>query len=236
MVWSMLFNAFLFSFLYSGISRCDSRGTQVIYSSKAVVSYSPEADQVRFQIRLYDADAQHPVVEAHVRLYAVLKDRPVPRPLRILQPDDELGAMLFSSWPTVVSHHIDLYSLLHPHDTNLPPVAPSGLVLRQADSPTASREDVICPICGESYGTYERWLRHVKFQQIVEEKDDYPLEGTHLELTNEDIKEMKKELEPIKDMAVLRKYFEQHVSEVICVFEAIDPLGKSANHTPPAFH
>ena len=226
MVWSMLFNAFLFAFLYSGISKCDARGNQVVYSSRAVVSYSPESNQVRFQIRLYDADAEHPVVEAHMRLYAVLKDRPVPRPLRIIQPNDELGAMLFSSWPTVVSHHIDLYSLLHPNDTTLPPLNPSGLVLRQCDSSTANREEVICPVCGESYGTYERWIRHVKFQKIVEEKDNYPQEGTHLELTDEDCTVMKNELKPIQDMTVLRNYFEQHVSEVIAVFEAIDPLCK----------
>lgn len=225
MVWSMLFNAFLFAFLYSGVSKCDARGNQVVYSSKAVVSYSPESDQVRFQIRIYDADAEHPVVEAHVRLYVVLKDRPVPRPLRILQPDDELGAMLFSSWPTVVSHHVDLYSLLHPHDMT-PPLPQAGLVLRQSDSTTASREEVICPVCGESYGSYERWMRHVNFQKIVEEKDDYPLKGTHLELTDQDCEEFKEELKPIQDVNVLRKYFEENVSEVICVFEAIDPLSK----------
>ena len=45
---------------------------------------------------------------------------------------------------------------------------PSGLILRQVDGTTASRDDVICPICGESYGTMERWTNHVRYQQIVE--------------------------------------------------------------------
>ena len=38
MVWSMLFNAFLFAFLYNRIGRSESRGAQVVNSNNAVVS------------------------------------------------------------------------------------------------------------------------------------------------------------------------------------------------------
>jgi hypothetical protein len=128
MVWSMMFNAFLFAFFYTSLAKSSARGIQVLFSNKAIVS--TEGDQVRLQIRIYDLDPTHPVVEAHVRLYAWTKHRPVPRPLRLLQPNDELGALLYMSMPTVVTHHIDTYSMLHPTSNVEFPVAPSGLVVR----------------------------------------------------------------------------------------------------------
>lgn len=100
MVWSMLFNAIMFAFFYSRVARCDARAVQVIFSDKAIVSIN--RGQMRFQARVFDVDARLPVVEAHVRMYAVMKNKPVPRPLRLLQPNDELGGMLFLSMPTVV--------------------------------------------------------------------------------------------------------------------------------------
>ena len=173
-------------------------------------------------LRLFDADAKHPVVEAHVRFYCIMKHRPVPRPLRLLQPDDDLGGMLFLSFPTVVNHHVDLYSLLHPPTASMT-MTPHGLPLRQADGATANRDDVICPVCGESYGTLERWKNHVKFSQIAEEKDEWPVEGTHLSLNMSEI-EQQTGLRPTDDLEELKEYFQRNVSEVICVTEGIDPL------------
>ena len=268
MAFSLLFNAFLITFVYNRLGRSELRGTQVIYSQKALVSIV--SGQVRFQIRVFDADAKYPVVEAHIRMYCVMTDRPVPRPLRLLQPDDDLGGVLFLSFPTVASHHIDLYSLLHPptpspnsddtngtttfghnnnntnnnHDHYSIPNRPSGLVLREADGTTGSRDDFICPICAESYGTRERWIRHVRYQQIVEEKDEYPTVGTHLSL---DVDELSRNSQQYPDESVtvsrrtldneeelkekeqallfqMKEYFQQHVSEVICVVEGIDPI------------
>lgn len=220
MAWSMIFNAFLLAFLYARLGRAESRGSQVICSSKALVS---EVDgQLRFQVRLFDADARHPVVEAHVRLYAVMKHRPVPRPLRLLQPDDDMGGMLFLSFPSVVNHHVDLYSLLHPPTTNTS-MNPSGLVLREVDGATCGRDDVICPVCGESYGSLERWKNHVRYQQIVEAKDEYPIEGTHLSLNLKEI-EKKCDLKATNNLDELKNYFQNNVSEIICVVEGIDPM------------
>lgn len=220
MTWSMMFNAFLFAFFYSRLAKCDARGAQVVFSNKAIVTKVD--DQLRFQIRVYDVDAESPVIEAHVRLYAVTKRRPVPRPLRVLQPDDDNGAMLFLSLPSVVSHHIDVYSLLHPPKAL--PVNPSGLILRQADSAACNREDVVCPVCAESYGTYARLRRHIKYQQMVEEHDEYPVEGSHLALkkTGANIRNVYK---PTMDMAAVKSYFENEISEIIVVVEAIEPIG-----------
>jgi hypothetical protein len=217
----MLFNAFLTAFLFSHMSRSDARGAQVIFAEKAVVSLV--AGQIQLQIRCYDADAKHPVVEAHVRLYCVSKDRPVPHPLRVLQPNDDFGAALFLSFPTVISHHIDAYSLLSPpvtvHDHTTATVHPAGLDLRQIDSHIAEREEIFCPVCAESYGTHERWQRHVRYQQMVEGKEGYPVETSHLALQESDLRPP-----VVKTLAELRDYFAQHLSEIIVVVEGIDPL------------
>ena len=220
MVWSMLFNAFLFAFFYTRLATSDARGVQVLFSKQAVVSVVD--GQVRFQFRVYDIDARHPVVEAHVRLYCLTLDRPVQRALRVLQPNDELGSALFLSMPCVVSHHIDRYSLLHPPlDAGLSPL-PSGLVLRQVDATTGGRDDFYCPVCAESYGTCDRWVRHVRYQQMLENHDGYPVEGSHLSISEQDLTSPEPENENSIDS--LREYFQQHVSEVVCIVEGIDPL------------
>ena len=218
MVWSMLFNAFFIAFMFARLGRSELRGAQVVASNQAIVSLSSNG-QVRFQLRLFDIDAKYPVIEAHVRLYAVKKDRPVPRQLRILQPNDDLGAVLFLSLPYVVAHHIDVYSMLHPYTPQSD--LSSGLILRQVDSATANREEIFCPICGESYGTHDRWARHARYQQIVERKDGYPIEGTHLSLM---AKDFLPPLQPTTNLTELKEFFQQEIAEVICVVEGIDPL------------
>lgn len=215
MIWSILFNALLISFFYASLARAENRGNQVILSNKAIVSMVD--GQVRFQVRVFDIDAANPVLEARVRLYAVTKSRPVPRPLRMLQPNDELVAMLFMSVPSVVTHRVDLYSLLHPPCETR--VEPSGLVVRQADSGSGGREDVTCPVCGESYGTHERWRNHVKFQRIAEETCGYPIVGTHLSLKESDFM-----LAPTIDVERLKDYIASEISEVFAVVEGIEPL------------
>ena len=219
-VWSMLFNAFLITFVYNRLGRSETRSIQTIFCDKALVSVVD--GQVRFQVRIFDCDTKHPVVEAHVRMYGVMKQRPVPRPLRILQPDDTLYAMLFLSFPSVVSHHIDIYSMLHPPVMTML-MKPKGLVLRQADGFTANRNDIVCPICGESYGTFDRWLNHVRYQQIVESHNDPPVANLHLTL---DVAEIEKEphSKAIKDIETLKQYFKENVSEILCLVEGIDPL------------
>ena len=190
-------------------------------AQKAVVSVVD--GQIRFQVRVYDVDAAHPIVEAHVRLFAVTKDRPVPRPLRLLQPNDEFGGMLFLSVPTVIAHHVDVYSLLHPPvDT---PVRPSGLVLRSVDSETCNREDIVCQVCGESYGSYDRWRTHVLYQRIIEEKDGFPIASTHLSLSRADFAPLsQKDPPPATVLKNIESYFESEISEVICVVEGIEPV------------
>ncbi|GKY94723.1 hypothetical protein MPSEU_000437800 [Mayamaea pseudoterrestris] len=218
---SLLFNACLIAIVTGRIANSSLRAIQVIFSDKAIVSVM--AGQVRLQIRVFDADARHPVVEAHVRLYAVMKDKPVPRPLRLIQPNDDQGAKMLLSLPQVICHHIDLYSLLHPPKPDNPTNAVrNGLDLRQADSLTCTREEVVCPVCSETYGTFERWVRHVQFNQIVEREDEIPVKGSHLEVKPEELNLNR--YKPSSNLHAMQTHFEQEVSEVICVVEGIDPL------------
>ena len=92
-LYSMLFNAFFLSFLVNRLARSEARFAQVVNSDKAIVTLAEaqvanHEPQIRLQFRLFDMDARHPVVEAHVRCYVIMKRRPIPRPLRLLQPDD----------------------------------------------------------------------------------------------------------------------------------------------------
>lgn len=253
MLWSMIFNAILLAFLYTRLSRSSSRGIQVIFSEKAICTI--DRNQIRFQIRLYDADAANPIVEAHVRLYAIAKHQPEPRTLRILHPCDELSSMLFLSLPSLVTHHVDMHSRLHPpvpdpeESTMIPrPFDGQGLILREADARVGNRDDFSCPICGEAYGTFERWVRHVRYQQIAEKKDGWPIAGSHLSITEEELQMpddpitkysgrtlggddettekdrtswVEKEATIIHDV---REHFENEISEVLCIVEGIDPF------------
>jgi hypothetical protein len=194
---------------------------QVIFSDKAIVSLSigDSNNQVRFQVRVYDVDAKHPVVEARCRMYAVLKERAVPIMLRLIQPNDELGAPLFLSLPSVIVHHLDHYSALHPHTTL--PVSTAGLTLRQVDSIISNREEVVCPICGESYGTHKRWVDHVHNQLRNERKFNFPVKGTHQSLTEE---QLLKSQPPQATLQELQHYFQNEVAEVIVIVSGQDPL------------
>ena len=223
MVFSMMFNAFLFAFFYTRVGKADSRGNQILFSSKAIVSIVD--GQVRFQVRMYDVDALHPVLEATIRMYVVTKSQPVPKRVRVLQPNDEFGSMLFLSLPAVASHHIDMYSLLHP--PRVTPIDPSGLTLRQVDAVISSRLEVLCPVCAQNFGTYERWVSHMKYMVIMEGVGDIQRKSTRLHSNTPKSEYMSAPPEYTTaslDIEVFKRHFDNEISEVICVVEAIEPI------------
>ena len=198
---SMMFNAFLFSFFFTRLAKSESRAVQVVFSDKIVVRVT-ERGTIVWQARVYDVDQGHGIVEAHVRMYALLKHKdadghPQLVQLRIVSPNDDLGGVLFLNIPTVVTHEMDYYSPLYPSYKD--PAArkyrlsSGGLLLREVDSITGSREEIFCPVCGESYGDFRRLRMHIKYNQMVEKKDDYPLEGSHRELKLEGDKDDEEE-------------------------------------------
>lgn len=64
-------------------------------------------------------------------------------------------------------------------------------------------------------------VKHVKYQRIAEKKDDFPVEGTHLSVSEDDLKRPK--YATTKDLKSVQEYFQSEVSEVIFVVEGIDP-------------
>lgn len=73
MLYSLLFNAFLFAFFFARLSRSENRGFQVIFGDKAVIRRGDDG-RWTMSVRIYDCDPRHPLVEAHVRFYAVQHD------------------------------------------------------------------------------------------------------------------------------------------------------------------
>lgn len=127
MVMSMMYQAFLFAFFFARLGRAENRGNQVVFSNKAVLRRRKGDGRWVFEFRVYDTDPAHPIVEAHVRLVAIRHPRTNNKdgtpssvktePLRLWKPNDELGGMILTSVPTVVSHHIDIHSSLSPRRT-----------------------------------------------------------------------------------------------------------------------
>jgi hypothetical protein len=218
-------NAFLFAFFFARLAKSESRAIQVVFSSKCVVRMN-ERGRLVCQVRVYDVDSEHAVVESHVRLYALMKQKdldghPQLVRLRTENPNDELGGMLILSLPSVVTHEIDCHSPLrtgHAPDEVGFRVSSGGLELREVDSITANREEIMCPVCGESYGDFGRLRSHFAFQQLLEKKDDYPIEGSHREWDLDEIPThtFRPSLEELKENLPLQ--------ELICVVEGIDPL------------
>lgn len=213
MVFSMLFNAFLLAFFFSRLARSETRSNQMLFSNKAIIER--RGGKWLFHARIYDLDAAKPVVEAHVRLYAVSwtsyerqtyqEIQPhLLHTMRLLQPNDELGAVVFTSIPATVTHHIDAYSPLAPahlrDKVNI--VERNGLALREVDRMVENIGGIPCPVCGETYGTFENVQRHIHYNKLVESNDNIPVKGSHqdpnlilpehtqpFEMTEEDLKE-----------------------------------------------
>lgn len=199
---------------------CEARAAQVLFSDKAVLNREILPNGIaRYMLstRIYDADSMFPIVEAHVRFYAVkhrnmhgkeCRDVRFPicmEPMRVSKPNDDWGELLYTSVPACVSHHIDYYSPISPPSKKLGPedgrlksdsgfvMHPCGLTLRENDSYTGGQDGLRCVICGETYGTVLNLEQHIRYQQLVEKHDDIPVSGTHQELDVDAIFKKKRE-------------------------------------------
>jgi len=213
MLFSLSLNAFLFSFFFARLARSEARGAQVIMGRNCCIR--TEGNKWVLEIRVHDTDAMHPIVESHVRLYARTKTNELIR-LRTISPNDETGAMLFLSWPSIVRHEIDAYSALHPNMLHKFRLPGTGLFLREADSRTGNVEQIICPICSESYGEIDRLRAHVQYNQLVETFDNIPVQGSHQSLKVEDF------LNPRPP--TLQEMKESFPEEILVIVEGIEPL------------
>ena len=218
MLWSMLFNAFLFAFFYSQLSKSERRSLQLVFSDKLCINVSKDG-RVCASVQCYDIDSAFPVVEAHARMY-LLDHKLQMNPLRLINPDDNLGGMLYPSIPQKIIHHIDHHSALSPTRGHLMPLLASSrtnsaIPLRSCDSTNTDREEIICPVCGESFGTYDRLAAHVRFNKMIEKQEGYPIEDSHQAFEMPDTSPLT--LQEVTD------HIEKTMSEIVVVVEAIDP-------------
>jgi len=224
MLISMFLNAFLLSFFFARLSRCEARASQVLFSDKAIINREMLPNGItRYMLsaRVYDADSMYPTVEAHCRFYAVkhrdmhVKDNSGVRfplklePMRVAKPNDDWGELLYTSIPSIATHHIDYYSPLSPPSKQkLGPedgrlsrdsgfvMDPCGLSLREGDSYTGGQDGLRCVVCGETYGTVANLIQHIRYYQHSEKHDNYPVVGSHLELDVDAIFKKKDRDEP----------------------------------------
>lgn len=240
-LWSMMFNAFLFAFVFSRLAKVENRGSQVIFSNTAVLARTVEEDDPyqgrnssgggvggpwTFSVRVADVDAAYPVVEAHVRVYAKVGGQMIE--LRILSPNDVLRGTLLLSWPTTIKHEIDHHSPFYP-----PPLAGlsssatarassfllpnSGLNGRNAEAMSGENDQYACPACGEAYGDIRRLRNHVAYLQRTETNDGLPIgPHTHRALSLEEFQPP-----PVPTLEEMKKWFPD---EVIVIVEGIDSL------------
>ncbi|KAL3787090.1 hypothetical protein ACHAWO_008570 [Cyclotella atomus] len=210
MLISMFFNAFLLSFMFARLARSEARAAQVLFANKAIINREVLENGITrylFSARIYDADSRYPIVEAHARFYAVKhrsmhaedsKDMRFPikmEAMRICKPNDDYGALLYTSIPITCTHHIDIYSpILPPTLRKLGPengrvmcdsgfvLDSCGLDLRENDSYVGSRDSIRCAVCGETYSTIANLIQHIRYNQLTEKYSDIPVSGSHQEL------------------------------------------------------
>ncbi|EDQ92304.1 uncharacterized protein MONBRDRAFT_30728 [Monosiga brevicollis MX1] len=109
----------LIGVLFTRFSRGTTRSRSVIFSNKAVIR--AVRDQWHFMVQATEIHP-NPLVECHVRLYAVLHREVEPHgkiffqthAMRLTHPADELGGVLLLVLPNVITHQIDPWSPLMP--------------------------------------------------------------------------------------------------------------------------
>lgn len=62
----------------------------------------------------------------------------------------------------------------------------------------------------------------MRYNQLLEKSEGWPVEGSHLSIPEEDL--INKPALPITDIETLKKYFEDEMAEILCVVEGIDPI------------
>ncbi|CAB9510041.1 Potassium inwardly-rectifying channel, subfamily J, member [Seminavis robusta] len=223
--------------LWKFISRllsCQRRsGVHVLFSNRAIVGYRKDVRTPCFQIRVYETGTRHPVVQASCTMYVVTQKSPVPMPLRIIVPAEDIGSLLFLSLPSEVVHAIDADSALTPDPRVVPAMdKPQGPV--NTKSTLEEEEDMYCPVCGEPFETINNMIQHGKYQDMVESHEDFPYVGSHQEV---DWDEWEKTMTESRSWSLpqLKQYFEANISEVICIVEGIDPVTRGTFHAVQSY-
>lgn len=131
----LLITGSLIGVIFSKMSRPQSRACTILFSEKAVLRC---VDGVYyFMLRIADLRISHSLIEAHVRCYCLVQHHVrgfEMVPMRLENPDDELGSLLCLSIPSVLTHRIDAWSPLAPSSSTVLPSRSMRRALRPAFS------------------------------------------------------------------------------------------------------
>eukprot|EP01029_Cantina_marsupialis_P032513 TRINITY_DN9957_c0_g1_i1.p1 TRINITY_DN9957_c0_g1~~TRINITY_DN9957_c0_g1_i1.p1 ORF type:complete len:147 (+),score=46.19 TRINITY_DN9957_c0_g1_i1:182-622(+) len=90
--------------------------------------------------------------------------------------------------------------------------------LRQIDADTHSRDDQVCGICGESFGTYEQLFNHTNYNVALEE-----LEMPEIKIRHKKIPPPAKPISPNIQIKQVLDRMKAKKMEIVVVLEGIDP-------------
>ncbi|CAK9083992.1 Inward rectifier potassium channel 18 (Inward rectifier K(+) channel Kir2.6) (Potassium channel [Durusdinium trenchii] len=141
---NLILSAILIGVIFQGIARPQSRACTILCSEKAIIRCIDGA--YYFMFRVCDLRSQHSLVEPHIRCYCVEQSDIrgfETTQMRLLQPDDELGATLLLSMPSIVVHRIDAWSPLAPHRPDLYGPAPLAPPSPMGDEPLPHVESAL---------------------------------------------------------------------------------------------
>jgi hypothetical protein len=182
------------------------------------------------EIRVFDADAAHPICEAHVRIYAsILGESQHLQVCRLLRPDDSQNGFLFTSVPYSIIHEIDFFSPLTPSNARKLQkehgqwlIGWNGLERRESDARNQTSYGWICPVCATTCGEMGRLIQHIKYMKLQDKFSNVPKEHSH-ERISDKLLDLSLEygLESL-DVTSLKRHLEN--IEIICVVEGIDPI------------
>lgn len=249
----LIIGACLIGVIFQGLSRPQSRACTIVFSDRAVINSIDGAHY--FMFRLCDLRIQHALIEPHVRCYCV-KNHPLRGwemiPMRLEQPDDELGASLLLTLPCTVVHRIDRWSPLSPappgarevdgadrrgwgKSDGLQPICSKSWPkprMRQSGAEAGGYDTCLCPTCGESFQTVNMLKRHCFFNARSDEVSGMPEDIRHKELTDADLAILG-DHDPTREE--LEEYFNQEDEdgqqanhlEVVVLVEGIEPTTSS---------
>ena len=109
-------------------------------------------------------------------------------------------------------------------------------MMRSIDSVTGERKEIVCTVCGMHFGTHELFAKHIEYNTLLEEYDNYPSEQCHRSLaesvlfnknkennSNDNKRCYYKQLPNKKTLQEVKQHIESTMSEIIVVVEGIDP-------------
>lgn len=176
------------------------------------------------------------LLECHVRLFLFFRnqdaDPPVQmHPMRLEQPDDNLGAMMILALPALVVHRVDSWSPLRgvgAREGNAQADNYKGsfkrfeslvAAQRMSDCDSGANDSVWCEVCGESYARLELLHLHVKHCARA---------GTNDTAHEQLLERLPKQLTAAEIRENIQASLDSGGIEIVCILEGVDPTTSSS--------